>query len=64
MKADAKENIFKPFVRLDNDLGRNGLGLGLSLCKSIVDQHKGEIEVESKLGEGTLFTISLPLARN
>lgn len=37
------------------------IGLGLAVCKSIIDRHKGNIGVESKEGEGTVFTIKLPL---
>jgi signal transduction histidine kinase len=40
-----------------------GVGLGLSVCKSILDRHEGDIRVESKVGKGTTFTISLPTNR-
>ncbi|MCT8975345.1 ATP-binding protein [Clostridium sp. CX1] len=39
---------------------KTGTGLGLNVCFQIINQHKGRIEVESKLGEGTSFTIILP----
>jgi len=38
-----------------------GIGLGLAVCKAIVDRHEGRIEVESEVGKGTTFTIKLPL---
>jgi len=37
-----------------------GVGLGLSICKSILDRHEGDIRVESEVGKGTIFTVSLP----
>ena len=38
-----------------------GIGLGLAVCKAIIDRHDGHIDVESKVGKGTTFTIRLPL---
>jgi signal transduction histidine kinase len=51
--------IFEPFYRVDKSRSKRtgGYGLGLSLCKSIMDAHQDKIEVESTLGAGT--TISL-----
>jgi len=41
-----------------------GIGLGLPVCKSIIERHGGAIEVESKVGEGTTLTVKLPLKAN
>jgi signal transduction histidine kinase len=51
--------IFEPFYRVDKSRSKDtgGYGLGLSLCKSIMDAHNGKIEIASKPGEGT--TVSL-----
>ncbi len=42
---------------------RRGLGLGLAITRKIVEQHQGQIDVQSRVGEGTVFTIRLPLAK-
>ncbi|MBN3039419.1 MAG: GHKL domain-containing protein [Candidatus Omnitrophica bacterium] len=57
-------NIFEEFYRVDNAVNQKvkGTGLGLSLVKRIVEAHKGRIWVESKLGEGTKFSFTIPKA--
>jgi PAS domain S-box-containing protein len=56
------EQLFKPFVQLDSSLARHyeGTGLGLSLVARLTELHGGTVEVESKVGQGSSFTISLP----
>ncbi len=54
--------VFEPFYRADRSRSRApGYGLGLSLCKRIVEMHGGNILLESRLGEGTKIRIELPL---
>jgi signal transduction histidine kinase len=61
MSRRSIRKIFKRFYQADRSLSRHaeGCGLGLSITKFIVDAHKGTISVESKLGEGSTFTIRL-----
>lgn len=56
MSAAMTEQIFKPFVTDKN----RGTGLGLAISRNIIEHHHGTINVESKEGEGTIFTIVLP----
>src|SRR3990172_5618952 len=63
----AKEDIpyiFDRFYRVDKARTRaeGGVGLGLSICKEIIDAHEGRIEVESDVGKGSIFRIYLPVA--
>ena len=53
------ERIFEPFYTTKEE-GR-GTGLGLDICHGIVEQHGGTLQVRSKLGEGTTFTLELPI---
>ena len=63
-EADLR-SIFARFYRghaeRDRELGTSGLGLGLSIVADCVDVLKGDIHVESNLGEGTTFFVELPL---
>jgi signal transduction histidine kinase len=64
MNAEDAEKIFTPFQRLHTRREYEGTGIGLSICKKIVELHKGSISVDSKLGEGTTFIIELPKAES
>lgn len=56
------QNIFQPFYRIDPNTPTKGFGLGLSLIERIIKLHKGKVDIQSKVEEGTTFTISLPTA--
>lgn len=56
--------IFDPFfsTKQADAAGQGGTGLGLALCRDIIEAHKGRIRVESAIGQGTTFTLKFPLA--
>ena len=56
-----KDRIFKPFQRLHGHSQYAGTGIGLAICRQVVEGHGGTLEVQSKPGEGTTFFIYLPL---
>lgn len=58
---DDLKNIFEPFIRAKNAGETKGSGLGLSIVKRAVGLLNGEIEVTSKVNEGSVFTVTLPL---
>jgi signal transduction histidine kinase/DNA-binding response OmpR family regulator len=61
ISPDQIDHIFDRFYQAESSRGFMGTGLGLSLSKEFVDLHHGVIEVKSSIGEGTTFTIHLPL---
>jgi two-component system, chemotaxis family, sensor kinase Cph1 len=62
METADTERIFDTFTRLNGKSQYEGSGIGLSICRKIVDIHNGKIWVESTPGKGTTFFISLPAA--
>ena len=56
------DEIFTLFKRLNTYDKYEGTGIGLSICKKIMEKHNGFIYAKSNLGEGTVFVLSLPLA--
>lgn len=56
-----QDRILKPFEQIQNDANIEGTGLGLAIVKSIVDQMKGSLSILSAKGEGSTFTVELPI---
>lgn len=56
-----RERIFQEFTRLPGAQGEEGFGLGLSIVRKLVQLLEGDIEIESTLGEGSRFKVTLPL---
>lgn len=62
--AEDLDKIFEMFYQSDNARNTTGSGIGLSFTKMMVEKMKGQITVESELGKGTTFTVTLPLKNN
>lgn len=66
MSDETQSKLFK-FTTNETSIGtanEKGSGLGLILCKEFVEKHGGEIWMESKLGQGSVFKFKLPLNKN
>lgn len=63
ISGDGLEQLFKPFSQIDSSLARKfeGTGLGLAMVKLLAELHGGTVAVESAVGEGSRFTVWLPL---
>lgn len=61
ISAADQQRIFEQFSRITSDDGTGGLGLGLFITRQLVQAHGGSIRVESRPGEGAVFTVTLPL---
>jgi two-component system phosphate regulon sensor histidine kinase PhoR len=57
---DAQNQVFERYFRANTSLAASGLGLGLYLCREIVNRHGGRISLESTPGQGTTFYVALP----
>jgi signal transduction histidine kinase len=66
MSPETLRRIFDPYFTTKSgpdETGKGGTGLGLSMCRNIIEAHQGRIRVESTPGRGTAFTLKLPVAR-
>jgi len=58
---DKVEAVFEPFVQVGKELNREGTGLGLSISRELARAMQGDLTGESRIGEGSAFTVTLPL---
>ncbi len=61
IKEENRRRIFEPFFQAEGN--KPGTGIGLNIVKNIVDQHHGQIYVESEVGKGSTFTVVLPVSQ-
>ncbi len=64
LDMEHRERIFQPFQRLHGRSQYDGSGIGLAICRRIVERHHGEIEVQSTPGEGATFIVTLPVRQS
>jgi signal transduction histidine kinase len=58
------DRIFQPFQRLHGSEKYDGTGMGLAICRKIIERHGGSITARSKPGQGSTFIVSLPVSQN
>ena len=61
LPKDLENQMFDKFTRGDKESSKAGVGLGLSICKAIIEAHHGKIWANNKSPQGAIFTFSLPL---
>ncbi len=61
ISPEVLSRVFEPFFTSGK---RNGTGLGMAICKNIIERHRGEIHLTSEVGEGTIVSIWLPKSQD
>jgi signal transduction histidine kinase/ligand-binding sensor domain-containing protein/CheY-like chemotaxis protein/AraC-like DNA-binding protein len=61
ISSEDQKKVFRPFFQTRDN--KPGTGIGLTIVKNIVDQHHGEVSVQSTPGKGTVFTVTLPMGQ-
>lgn len=64
ISADQQPNLFSQYYQTSSSKGKVGTGLGLFICKQLVEMQKGKISVKSELGVGTTFSFYIPYQQN
>ncbi|MBP1903978.1 sensor histidine kinase YesM [Paenibacillus turicensis] len=66
INEELQQRIFSPYQQADSSITSqgSGLGLGLSICKELVELHGGTLALKSELGQGSVFTFSIPLVED
>ncbi|MFA1818861.1 ATP-binding protein [Virgibacillus oceani] len=66
MSKETLNNVFLPYEQEDSGMTSKGggIGLGLNICKQLIELHGGEISADSTVGKGTVFSFTLPLAKS
>jgi CheY-like chemotaxis protein len=62
MSGEQLQHLFEPFTRFGDMDKVQGTGIGLSICKKLIERMNGKIQVESVVGKGSVFTVVLPLS--
>lgn len=56
-----QQKIFDKFFRVNAESAQSGVGLGLSICRAIIEAHGGEIQASNRSGGGSVFQLHLPI---
>ncbi len=64
IKQEYLKDVFNPFKRLNTEKPYEGVGIGLTICKKVIERHRGIMGVKSVYGQGTILWFTLPLSPN